>query len=584
VIRRISAFLLVLATLCPAALSAQMAPQPTAAAPPDATPHAAPAQLVARIARGSGGAVAAAEENAARAGLEILRRGGNAADAAVAVSFALAVTWPEAGNIGGGGFWNSRDAQGRVLIVDYREAAPRLAARDLYTRPAHNGVVPSSTEGPLASGVPGTVAGLALAHRRAGKLPWKTVLEPAVKLARDGFVMTAAVSESIAGERERLAKDPEAAKIFLPGGAAPAVGQPFKQPDLARTLEAIRDRGEDGFYRGEIARLFEDSQRRSGGLISRGDLARYEAKIRKPLRFRFAGAEVVTTPAPSSGPVLAEMALAIERVADRVKEPSAAALHWVAEIEKRAFRDRNRYLGDPAFPGVREKLFTDPARIDRLVASIDPKKSTSTAELARVFPERPTTTHFSVMDADGMAVSITTTLNDSFGSARVEKGLGFLMNNEMDDFAARPGEKNMYGLVQGEVNAVAPGKRMLSSMCPSIAVVGGRNVLVWGTPGGSTIPTTNLQVLVRRLMRNEPLGDAVAGARFHQQDLPDAIDVETGRFEPEWLDALRAMGHEIKERKRLGCVHAIAVERDGTVVAAADPRGSGAAVVARETP
>jgi gamma-glutamyltranspeptidase/glutathione hydrolase len=591
VIRRIAASLLLLAALRAPGLDAQAAsPTPAAVSATQSAPTAPvtqpaptpPAPRAARVARGNGGAVAAAEENAARAGIEILREGGNAADAAVAVSFALAVTWPEAGNIGGGGFWNSRDARGRTLVVDYREAAPRLAARDLFTRPGRSGVAPSSTEGALASGVPGTVAGLALAHRRTGRLPWKTVLEPAVRLAREGFVMSEAVSESIAGEKDRLAKDPEAARIFLPGGAPPMAGKVFQQPDLARTLAAIRDRGEDGFYRGETARRFEESQRRAGGLISRGDLARYEAKVRKPLRFQFAGHEIVTTPAPSSGPVLAEMALAVARVADRVREASPTAVHWVAEIEKRAFRDRNRWLGDPAFPGVRERLFTDPARIDRLVASIDPRRATATATLARVFPERPTTTHFSVMDGDGMAVSITTTLNDSFGSARVAPGLGFLLNNEMDDFATRPGEKNMYGLVQGDVNAVAPGKRMLSSMCPSIAVSGGRNVLVWGTPGGSTIPTTNLQVLVRRLLRNEPLGDALSGARFHQQDLPDEIEVETGRFDAEWLDALRAMGHEIKDRKRLGCVHAIAVEKDGTVVAAADPRGSGAALIERE--
>jgi gamma-glutamyltranspeptidase/glutathione hydrolase len=583
VIRRIAAFLLVAVALRPPALIAQtspIAPAPQTTVAAAATP-APPPSPVARVARGTGGAVAAAEENAARAGIDILNRGGNAADAAVAVAFALAVTWPEAGNIGGGGFWNSRDARGRSLIVDYRESAPRLAARDLFTRPGRGGVVPSSTEGALASGVPGSVAGLALAHRRTGRLPWKTVVEPAVRLAGEGFAMSEAVSESIAGERERLAKDPEAARIFLPGGAPPAPGKIFKQPDLARTLAAIRDRGEDGFYRGETARRFEESQRRAGGLISRGDLARYEAKIRQPLRFRFEGAEIVTTPAPSSGPVLAEMALAVARVADKVREPSPLAVHWVAEIEKRAFRDRNRWLGDPAFPGVRERLFTDPARIERLVASIDPLHATSSARLATVFPERPTTTHFSVMDKDGMAVSITTTLNDSFGSARVAPGLGFLLNNEMDDFATRPGEKNMYGLVQGDVNAVAPGKRMLSSMCPSIGVVGGKNVLVWGTPGGSTIPTTNLQVLVRSLLRKEPLGDALSGARFHQQDQPDEIEVETGRFDAEWLDALRAMGHEIKDRRRLGCVHAIAVEKDGTLVAAADPRGSGAALVAR---
>ncbi|HWZ85023.1 MAG TPA: gamma-glutamyltransferase, partial [Thermoanaerobaculia bacterium] len=452
---------------------------------------------------GFGGGVAAEEATAAEVGLSILRKGGNAADAAVAVAFALAVTWPEAGNIGGGGFWISRDAKGRVLTVDFREAAPRGARRDLFfKRPGKT--TPSSTEGPLASGVPGSVAGLALAHRRAGRLPWKTVVEPAVRLAREGFAMTANVSESIAADRARLARDPETARIFLPSGAAPAPGSLFRQPALAKTLEAIRDRGEDGFYRGEIARDIADAQKKAGGLVTRGDLARYEAKVRQPLRFRFLGAEIFTTPAPSSGPVLAEMALSAELSAARLRPAGASSMHWLAEIEKRAYRDRNQFLGDPAFPGVEENLFTNPARIRRLVASINPDRANASADLARVFPEKPTTTHFSVVDADGMVVAVTTTLNDSFGNARVAPGLGFLWNNEMDDFTARPGEKNLYDLVQGEANSVAPGKRMLSSMCPSIALLPNRGVFAWGSPGGSTIVTTNFQILLGLVLNSQP--------------------------------------------------------------------------------
>jgi gamma-glutamyltranspeptidase/glutathione hydrolase len=545
----------------------------------------APALRAAESAHGSGGAVAAAEENAANAGIEILKKGGNAADAAVAVAFALAVTWPEAGNLGGGGFWVSRDSRGRLLAVDFREMAPRTARRDLFIEAPPGGTAPSSTEGPLASGIPGSVAGLALAHRRAGRLPWKTVVDPAVRLARDGFVMTAHVSESIADESKRLALDPETARIFLPHDAPPVPGTIFRQPDLARTLEAIRDRGEDGFYRGLVARDFADGQKRIGGLISRGDLARYEAKVRPPLRFRFEGAEIITTPAPSSGPVLAEMALMAAIVGrDRLKESEPAGAHWLAEIEKRAFRDRNRYLGDPAFGRIDQGRFTDPARLSLEVASINPHRATPTDQLGLGSPEKPTTTHFSVIDRQGMAVSMTTTLNDSFGNARVAHGLGFLMNNEMDDFATRPGEKNMYGLIQGEVNAVAPGKRMLSSMCPSIATVGGRTVLVWGTPGGSTIPTTNLQVLMNRILWAQPLPAAVAAARFHQQDMPDAIQIEKGRFDEPWIDALQKMGHTITPRGSIGRVHAIAIEADGTLTAVADPRGGGAAVVVRPSP
>ncbi|MEP6994722.1 MAG: gamma-glutamyltransferase [Acidobacteriota bacterium] len=546
---------------------------------------AAPFLCGAQSARGSGGAVAAAEPNAAKAGIQILEKGGNAADAAVAVAFALAVTWPEAGNLGGGGFWTSRDARGRVLTLDFREMAPRAARRDLFQSAPGRGPAPSSTEGPVASGVPGSVAGLALAHRSAGRLPWKTVVEPAVRLARDGFVMTQAIADAIAAERERLSADPETAHIFLPGGNPPVPGALWRQPDLARTLEAIRDRGEDGFYRGHVARAFADGQRRVGGLITRGDLARYEAKVRPPLRFEFQGVQIITTPAPSSGPVLAEMALLSAMIGtDKLRGSDAASAHWLAEIEKRAFRDRNRFLGDPGFPGVEQKLFTDADRLKRVAASINPHRATPTDQLGLGDREKPTTTHFSVIDRQGMGVSMTTTLNDSFGNARVAPGLGFLMNDEMDDFATRPGQTNMYGLVQGEVNAVAPGKRMLSSMCPSIAVERGRIVLIWGSPGGSTIPTTNLQVLLQRVLHRQSLESAIAAARFHQQDLPDAIQIERGRFDANWVEALQKIGHTITERGPIGRVHAIAVEADGVLSAVADPRGAGAALVVRASP
>jgi gamma-glutamyltranspeptidase/glutathione hydrolase len=538
------------------------------------------------VANGTGGAVAAEEETAARVGLEILRRGGNATDAAVATAFALAVTWPEAGNLGGGGFWISRSAAGRVLVVDFREVAPRAARRDLFERPGPGGKVPSSVEGPLASAVPGTVAGLALAHRRGGRLSWKAVVEPAQRLARDGFLVTQNVSESIAAHRDELAEEPETAAIFLPGGSPPAPEALWRQPALARTLSAIRERGADGFYRGRIAREIETGQKRIGGLITRGDLARYQARIRRPIRFRFAGADVFTTPAPSSGAVLAEMALLARALGpDRLRGSDAASAHLLAEIEKRAFFDRNRWLGDPAWGGVREREMLDPVRLRRLARGIDPTKATASHALASAGKDRPSTTHFSVADASGAVVAVTTTLNDGFGNKRVAPGLGFLWNNEMDDFAARPGRPNLYGLVQGQVNAVAPGKRMLSSMCPTIAVAPDRGVFAWGTPGGSTIPTTVFQVMLSLLLRGQPLADAIAAPRFHQQDFPDVVEIETGAFDPVWIASLEAMGHAVKTSKRdpvpgkIGRVHAVRAGPGKRTAAVADPRRRGAALV-----
>jgi gamma-glutamyltranspeptidase/glutathione hydrolase len=401
--------------------------------------------------------------------------------------------------------------------------------------------------------------------------------------------MSQTISQSIARPkyRARLAADPETAAIFLPGGAPPAPGALFRQPALARTLQAIRDRGADGFYRGRVAREIEEGQRKIGGLITRGDLALYIAKVRRPVRFRFGAAEILTTPAPSSGPVLAEMSILASFIGlERLKGRDPGSSHLLAEIEKRAFHDRNRWLGDPAFPGVRENRFTDAVRLRRLAMTIDPNRATPSEALGRGRDERVSTTHFSVVDAAGGAVGVTTTLNDSFGNARVAPGLGFLLNNEMDDFATAPGKPNLYGLIQGEVNAVAPGKRMLSAMCPSIAVIGRRNALVWGTPGGSTIPTTNLQVMLGVFHRAETLESAVAAPRFHQQDFPDKIQIERNRFDSGWIEALRRIGHTVEERAPdhdpIGRVHAISLRADGTLVAVADPRGEGVGLVVSE--
>ena len=394
-----------------------------------------------------------------------------------------------------------------------------------------------------------------------------------------------AVSESIADERERLARDPDTARIFLPGGAPPAPGTVFSQPDLARTLEAIRDRGEDGFYRGRVARDFADGQKQLGGLITRGDLARYDAKLRGPCASTSAGAEIITTPAPVLGP--GARGDGADRRGDRAETSSARATplrERTGSPRSRSARSATATATSATPPSAASTSAASPTSTASGSSrrSINPHRATPTDQLGLGDREKPTTTHFSVIDRQGMAVSVTTTLNDSFGNARVAPGLGFLLNNEMDDFATRPGQKNMYGLVQGSVNAVAPGKRMLSSMCPSIAVDHGRTVLVWGTPGGSTIPTTNLQVLFNRILLRRGRDAAVAAARFHQQDLPDAIQIEKGRFDAAWIEALQKMGHTITDRAAsIGRVHAIAVEADGTLTAVADPRGGGAAVVVR---
>lgn len=525
---------------------------------------------------GQRGVVVCAEEQAARAGIAALQAGGNATDAAVATTLALAVTWPEAGNLGGGGFWVSRSPAGQVTSIDFREVAPLAATADLYVKAEQKGRRNASLEGALASGVPGTVAGLYLAHQRAGRLPWARCVEPALRLARGGIPVTAALHRSLMAEQARLAQIPAAAAIFLPGGAVVPVGSTLVQADLADTLQRIARSGADGFYRGAVAARVVAWQRSQAGLITAEDLRRYRALVRTPVAFSFAGHQVFTTAPPSSGPILALMAGMLETLgSQRFLSDSVDTMHLMAEVERVAFRERNRFIADPDFVPVPVPWLLSPAHLQELVRSLP--ASPAAAEAGDGRRERAETTHVSVVDAAGGAVALTTTLNGGFGSGQVVPGAGFFMNNEMDDFSTRLGQPNLTGLVQGPGNQVAAGKRMTSSMCPTIAVKAGRVRLIWGTPGGSTIITTNLQLLWRVLLRGQPLTVAQEAPRFHQQDLPARMVIEE-HLPEETARSLRALGHELERWPGIGWVNAIEVLDSGARIGVTDPRASGAAL------
>lgn len=510
---------------------------------------------------------------ASEVGRDILRQGGNAVDAAVAVGFALQVTHPEAGNIGGGGFMMIRLANGRTAALDYRETAPAAASRDMYLD-SLGAPTERSVTGHLAAGVPGAVAGLHTAHRRFGKLPWRTVVQPAIDLAAQGFIVDDYRHRAIEGAAPRLARFDGSRAAYLPDGAAPAAGTRWRQPELAATLTAIRDHGAAGFYRGPVADLIVAEMARGGGIITRKDLAGYRARWRKPITIRYRGHTILSTPPASSGGVaLAEMFQMLEGTGPLPPFGSTALLHLEAEVMRRAFIDRNRYLGDPDFVRMPLARLTSAAHADSLRATIG-DRATPTPPFDPM-REGTNTTHYSVVDEAGNAVSCTTTLNNSFGSAVTVSGAGFLLNDEMDDFATAPGKPNMYGLVQGEANAIRPGKRMLSAMTPTI-VLGpdGEVKLVVGTPGGPTIITQVYHVISNVLDHGMALPDAVAAPRLHHQALPDSIRVEAGGFLPAVLDSLRARGHGITERAKWGDVQAILRTPAGWV-GVSDPRLAG---------
>jgi gamma-glutamyltranspeptidase/glutathione hydrolase len=529
------------------------------------------------VAEAAHGMVASGSPIASDVGRDILRAGGNAVDAAVAVGFVLEVTHGEAGNIGGGGYMMIRMKTGRVFALDYRETAPAKATHDMYLDAAGQ-PTDQSISGPLASGVPGSVAGMLEAHRRFGRLRLARVLEPAIRLARDGFLVDSFLARSLArGVRQFARYSPAALAQYTIDGAAPAPGATLKQPDLARTLEAIRDHGRAGFYGGWVAKAIADEMRRDGGIITEADLAGYRPKWRTPVKIRYRGHIIWSMPPSSSGGATLAMLLNImEGYQPLPPFGSAALLHLESEAMRRAFTDRNRFLGDPDFepmsmlPRMESKPFAAAAR-----KTINLERATPTPPFDPSIKDGPNTTHYSVVDAEGNAVSTTTTLNDSYGSAVLVTGAGFLLNDEMDDFAAAPGKPNMYGLVQGEINAIKPGKRMLSAMTPSIVLDrNGRLEMVVGTPGGPTIITQVYHVISNVIDHHMSLPDAVTAPRQHHQGLPDEIDLNSGGFFPAVIDSLRAMGHQVKFTGG-GDVQAIIRTPNGWQ-GVSDPRGGGA--------
>ena len=520
--------------------------------------------------------VVSAHPLATQAGVDILKQGGNAIDAVVAVAFALEVVLPEAGNIGGGGFIVHRTAAGEVSALDYREAAPSGAARDMYLDSARN-VTEKSLVGHLASGVPGSVAGLHEAWRRYGSLPWATLLAPAIHLAQ-GHVLDSARSRDIGYEAALLAKFPASRAQFLVHDSAPPPGTMFRQPDLARTLQLISDSGPDVFYRGQIADLIVAEMQRGGGLITKEDLGRYRAKWRTPVQLTYRGYNIYSMPPPSSGGVtMGEILNILEGYDTLPAFGTAAYVHLLTEAMRRAFIDRNHWLGDPDFVEMPLDRLLSKSYAATLRSQIDPQRATPTPQ-ATSGSEGMNTTHYSVVDARGNAAAVTTTLNGGFGSGVTVTGAGFLLNNEMDDFTSAPGKPNMYGLVQGEANAIEPNKRMLSAMTPSIVTDStGQVQLVLGTPGGPTIITTVTEVILNVLDHRMSLGAAVAAPRMHHQALPDVTRYERGGLSDETVAALRAMGHVIEVRGRQGTVAAIQRTAGGWV-GVADPRYAGGAL------
>jgi gamma-glutamyltranspeptidase/glutathione hydrolase len=524
--------------------------------------------------------VVSAHPLASEAGAAILRQGGNAIDAAIAVGFALAVVLPDAGNIGGGGFIVYRGASGDVRAIDYREMAPGRASHDMYLDSAGN-VTNRSLTGHLAAGVPGSVAGMHEAWKRYGSLPWATVLAPAIRLAREGHPVDEERSRDIAGDAARLARFPASKQQFLPGGRAPAPGILWKQPDLARTLQLISDSGPDVFYRGQIADLIAAEMDRGGGLITKDDLRRYRPKWRTPIELRYRGYTIYSMPPPSSGGVTMGEILNIMEGYDTLPAfGTPAYVHLLAEAMRRGFIDRNHWLGDPDFVSMPLERLLSKSYAARLRAEIDPRHATPTPPAAATEGAGGVhTTHYSIVDAHGNAASVTTTLNGGFGSAVTVTGAGFLLNNEMDDFTTAPGKPNMYGLVQGEANAIAPRKRMLSAMTPSIVLDrDGQLLMVVGTPGGPTIITTVAQVILNVLDQGMTLADAVAAPRIHHQALPDVLFYERDGLPDATVGALRAMGHAVEMRRGTSGIVAAIMRAAGGWIGVPDPRYAGGAV------
>ncbi|MGH9142912.1 MAG: gamma-glutamyltransferase [Vicinamibacterales bacterium] len=511
------------------------------------------------------GMVVAMEATAADVGVAVLQKGGNAIDAAVAVGFAMAVTHPFAGNLGGGGYMLIRMADGRATFIDFRERAPEKASRNMYLD-ASGALTKDSIEGWRSSGVPGTVRGFEIAVNKYGKRTWAENMAPAVALASKGFPVSYALAEGLKGSRS-LARSPESKRIFQKGGAFYQVGETLAQPELAQTLERISKNGANEFYEGETAKRFADEMSKNGGLISLADLKSYKAIERTPLTGHYRNYTIITSPPSSSGGIaLLEMLGILEGTGyEKAGAGSASAIHYEAEAMRRAYADRNEYVGDPDFVKVPIKGLLDPAYLSKLRASIDPERATPSDSVKPGKPvgsESLETTHYSVVDSEGNAVAVTYTLNGGYGNGITVPGLGFLLNNEMDDFASKPGSPNMFGLVQGEANAIAPGKRPLSSMTPTIVLKDGKLFMTAGAPGGSRISTAVLQVILNVLDFGMNVQDAIDAPRVHHQWQPDKLSLEHG-ISPDTVALLKSRGYDVDYAPGVVLAQVAAIVSDG---------------------
>lgn len=519
--------------------------------------------------------VVTAHPLATKIGVDILKEGGNAVDAAVAVQFALAVVYPYAGNIGGGGFMVYRDNKGLVDALDFREMAPEKASRDMYLDSTGNVIENLSVLGHLACGVPGSVDGMVEAHKKYGSLPWEKLVQPAIELAINGFSLTAREAEGLNKIQETLAKTCTLQPDNLTGEWKE--GDSIYHNNLGATLELIRDRGRSGFYQGRTAQLILEEMNRGNGIISLKDLDNYHSVWREPIVGTYRGYKIITMPPPSSGGVaLIQLLHSVEQHnVSEFKHNSADYIHLLTEAERRVYADRASYLGDPDFYRVPVDELTDPVYNLQRMESFNPFKATPSATIdhGELLLEHNETTHYSIVDELGNAVSVTTTLNGAYGSKVVVGQAGFFLNNEMDDFSIKPGVPNMFGLIGGKANEIAPGKRMLSSMTPTIIEKDGVLNVVLGTPGGATIITSVFQTILNVIDFKMTMQEAVEAKRVHSQWFPDEIKYEEGALTKETMEKLEQMGHKLVQVGNLGKVDAVKVHSDNMLEGGADPRG-----------
>jgi gamma-glutamyltranspeptidase / glutathione hydrolase len=525
------------------------------------------------------GAVVSAHALASEIGVNILKQGGNAVDAAIATQLALAVVFSGAGNIGGGGFMIIHLKNGKNMAIDFREVAPGAASRDMYLDTNGNAQMNLSQDGHLATGVPGSVAGIFEAMKYA-KLPFKKLIQPAIDLAEKGYVLSGAEARSFNAAKNEFIKLNTVVPVFVKKDGWKA-GDTLVQKDLANTLKRIRDNGVKGFYEGETARLIAEEMKRGKGIITEEDLKNYKPVMRVPLMFNYKGSMVITMPLSSSGGIILEQMMKMSQMhnIDKMKYGTVQSVQLMTEIERRSFADRAKFLGDPYFVKVPVKTLVSSEYLKQRMSDYEPGKAGNSKDIqaGTISNESNETTNFDVVDKDGNAVSETTTLNGWYGSKVVVAGAGFFLNNEMDDFSVKPGVPNMFGAVGAEANAIAPHKRMLSSMTPTIVLKNNKPWIIVGTPGGTTIPTSVYQTLIDIIDFKMSPEDAVNKPKFHHQWLPDVIDVED-TFNKNVVDELRKIGYKISVKSGIGRTEVIMIQPDGTIIGVGDGRGEDAAV------